>query len=149
MLAYAFQCLNEKDERRYSGEQFDYAADLFAAILSNGIARQIKKGLFKEYVTYIEELSSPRGRIRLTDTINKLASQQKTTVCDVDVLVENANANQILKTVILLLIKSEDVRITTKKKLKRFLPLFQQVDETDVHHINWSRISYNRNNVSY
>lgn len=149
MLAYAFRCLNEKDESRYSGEQFDYAADLFAAILSNGIARQIKKGLFKEYVTYNEELSSPRGRIRLSETINKLAAQQKVTVCQVDELVENTHPNQILKTVILLLIKSEDVRISTKKKLRSFLPYFQQVDETDVRHIKWGRFSYNRNNASY
>ena len=49
-FAYAFQCLNEKDERHYSGEKFEYVADLFASILEKGVAKQIKKGLFKEYI---------------------------------------------------------------------------------------------------
>lgn len=149
MLAYAFQCLNEKDEKRYSGEQFDYVADLFASILANGIAKQIKKGLFREYVTYEEELTSPRGRIRLSDTINKLAAQQKVTVCDVDEYIENTYANQVLKSVLLLLVKSDEVRSTTKKKLKSFLLYFQQVGETDVYHVAWNRFTYTRNNSSY
>lgn len=149
MLAYAFQCLNEKDEKRYSGERFDYAADLFALILANGVSKQIKKGLFKEYVTYSEELASPRGRIRLADTINKLAAQQKVTVCDVDEFIENTYANQIIKTVLLMLIRSDEVKNATKKKLKSFLPYFQQVTETDIKHITWNRFTYNRNNSSY
>lgn len=149
MLAYAFQCLNEKDEKYYSGERFDYAADLLALILANGVAKQIKKGLFKEYVTYSEELASPRGRIRLADTINKLAAQQKVTVCDVDEYIENTYSNQIIKTVILLLIKSDEVRNETKKKLKSLLPFFQRIEETDITHISWNRFSYNRNNSSY
>ena len=149
MLAYAFQCLNERDEKRYSEEQFDYVADLFASILANGVAKQIKKGLFKEYVTYQEELSRPRGRIRLSDTINRMAAQQKTTVCDVDEYVENMYSNQILKSVLILLIKSSDVKETTKKKLKTFLPFFQQIGETDMKHVGWNRITYTRNNSSY
>ena len=149
MLSYAFQCLNEKDEKYYSAEHFDYAADLLALIMANGVAKQIKKGLFKEYVTYSEELASPRGRIRLADTINKLASQQKVTVCDVDEYVENTYSHQIIKTVILLLIKSDEVRASTKKKLKSFLPYLQRVEETDISHISWNRFSFNRNNSSY
>ena len=96
-FAYAFQCLNEKDERHYSGEKFEYVADLFASILEKGVAKQIKKGLFKEYITYQDELYSPRGRIRLSDTINKLAAQQKITVCDVDEYIENTYAIDTLK----------------------------------------------------
>ncbi len=149
MMAYAFQCLNEKDNKRYSSEEFDYIADLFALILTNGIAKQIKKGLFKEYVTYQEDLSAPRGRICLSDTINKIARQQKVVVCDVDEYVENTYANQILKTVMLMLIKCDDVRNSTKKRLKKYLPYFQQVEETDLLHVSWNRFTYTRNNSSY
>lgn len=149
MLAYAFRSLNEKDEQQYSSEQFDYAADLFATILSDGVTKQIKRGLLKEYVTYRKELSVPRGKIALSDTINKFAKQQKTVVCDVDEYVENTYTNQILKSVLLLLLKSIEVRPETKHKLKGMIAFFQRVEEVSIRHIAWKKLRFHRNNNSY
>lgn len=149
MLAYAFHSLNEKDEKKYSDEKFEYAADLFAAILANGIAKQIKRGLAKDYITYQEEMASPKGRIRIADTINKFSVQQKVVVCDVDEYNENTYTNQILKAVILLLLKSPDVRQENKKKLRGLLLYFHDVGETDVKHIKWNLLTYTRYNSQY
>ena len=149
MLAYAFQCLNEKDEREYSSEQFDFVADLFALILLKGIVKQIKRGLAKEYITHTDEIASPRGKIRMADTFNKLATQQKVTVCDIDEYLEDTYSNQILKAVMLLLLKSDAVRNGTKKRMKKALLFFQNVGEANLRHVNWNRFVFTRNNASY
>ncbi len=43
-------------------ENFDNAADLFAAILSKGIAMQVKRGLERENLESTEAISAQRAR---------------------------------------------------------------------------------------
>ena len=47
MLSYAFQILNENGYSDIATENFNNAAELFAAILSKGISVQLKRGLIK------------------------------------------------------------------------------------------------------
>ena len=69
MLSYAFQVLNENGYSNISTEEFENTADLFAAILSKGISLQLKRGLGREYIEQTEPLSSPRGRIEISESI--------------------------------------------------------------------------------
>ena len=61
MLSYAFQVLKQSNYEEIASEKFDHAQDLFAAILSKGVAQQLKRGLHREYVTKHEGLSVLRG----------------------------------------------------------------------------------------
>ena len=61
MLAYAFRVLQEQGYRNLAAEEFENTAELCAAILIQGIRRQIKRGLGKEYIPQTEMLSSLRG----------------------------------------------------------------------------------------
>ena len=47
MLSYAFQILKQSNYKEVASEKFDNAQDLFAAILSKGIAQQLKQGLYR------------------------------------------------------------------------------------------------------
>ena len=96
MLSYAFQNLNEVEAKKYSAEKFEFIDDLFTAILAKGIAKQVKRGLGKEYVYHTEELMSPRGRISISETLKLRAVQKNSICCDLDELVENTYMNQIL-----------------------------------------------------
>ena len=50
MLSYAFRILNEEKYQDIKTEEFQYTADLMAAILAKGLSSQIKRGLGKEYI---------------------------------------------------------------------------------------------------
>ena len=63
MLSYAFQILKQSNYDEVASERFDHAQDLFAAILSKGIAQQLKQGLYREYITKNETLSVMRGKL--------------------------------------------------------------------------------------
>lgn len=149
MLAYAFQNLNEAEARNYSIEKFEYIDDLFTVILAKGIAKQIKRGLGKEYVYHTEELVSPKGRICVAATMKLRAVQKNTVQCELDELVENTYMNQILKSTSLLLLHSKDVDKENKRQLKKVLLFFSNVNVIDCKSIDWSRLQYNRNNASY
>ena len=116
MLSYAFQNLNEVEAKKYSAEKFEFIDDLFTAILAKGIAKQVKRGLGKEYVYRTEELMSPRGRISISETVKLRAVQKNSICCDLDELVENTYMNQILKSTSLLLLHSKDVAKENKKQ---------------------------------
>lgn len=149
MLAYAFQNLNEAEVKNYSAEKFEYIDDLFTVILAKGIAKQIKRGLGKEYLYHTEELISPKGRICIADTMKLRAVQKNVVNCELDELVENTYMNQILKSTSLLLLHSKDVAKENKKQLKKVLLFLSNVNTINCKTIDWSRLQYNRNNVSY
>ena len=69
MLSYAFQVLKQSNFDEVAGEEFENAQDLFAAILAKGIARQLKQGLHRTYVTEHETLSVIRGKLDMPGTI--------------------------------------------------------------------------------
>lgn len=149
MLSYAFQNLNEAEVNKYSFEKFEFIDDLFTSILAKGIAKQIKRGLGKEYIYHTEELTSPKGRVNISETLKMRAVQKNGVCCDLDELVENTYMNQILKATSFLLLHSKDVARDNKKQLKKVMMFFSSVDVINCRTIDWSRLQYNRNNVSY
>lgn len=72
MLSYAFQILNEQGYKQILIEEFDNVAELCAALLSKGVASQIKRGLSREYILQIEPLSTLRAKL-----IYRLLSKNK------------------------------------------------------------------------
>ena len=149
MLSYAFHNLNKDGIKKYSSEKFEYIDDLFTVILAKGIATQVKRGLGKEYVYYTDELVSPRGRINISETLKMRVGKRNSVCCDLDELVENTYMNQILKSVSLLLLRSKDVARVNKKQLKKVLLYFSNIDVINCRDIEWNRLKYDRNNVSY
>ena len=148
MLAYAFQVLNEQGYRDVALEEdFENTAELLAAILCRGVAVQIKRGLMREYVAAEEPLSSPRGKILVSNSIKAMTVRKKQLVCTYDDFSTNAYNNRIIKTTFDVLMKTK-ISKERKKEIKKLLIYFDGVELLDVHNINWSQ-RYDRNNQSY
>ena len=147
MLSYAFKVLNEQGYKSVGTEQFHNVVELCAAILSKGVSLQLKRGLGREYICETEELSSPRGKLDISESIKSQSMQRKKLVCTYDDFSTNSYMNRIIKTTMLILLKSK-ISTLRKKELRKLLVFFGEVDELDVHFINWN-ICYNRNNQTY
>jgi len=147
MLSYAFQVLNEQGYKNIATEQFDNVAELCAAILSKGIAVQLKRGLGKEYIPQTEALSSLRGKIDITESIKTQSLLRKQLICTYDDFTVNSYLNRILKSTMELLLHA-DISKARKKALRKLMIYFADVDVLDVHTINWN-IRYDRNNQTY
>ena len=77
MLSYAFTTLNQGGYENVATEDFDNLHNLFAAILAKGIGRQLKQGLYREYMNRTETLPVVRGKIDMPGTIpNRLPRKQ-------------------------------------------------------------------------
>lgn len=147
MLAYAFQVLNEDGYRNVATEQFNNVAELCAAILTKGVSLQLKRGLGRDYISETETLSGLRGKIDITESIKTQTMLRKQMVCTYDEFSVNTYMNRIIKTTMLKLLHA-DIDKARKKEIRKLLVFFDEVQELDVHTINWSQ-QYSRNNQTY
>ena len=149
MLSYAFQILKQEDYQKVAGEKFDKIHDLFAAILEKGVARQVKQGLYREYVPMQEDLSVMRGKLNINDTISLKVQRKQKLSCEFDEFSEDNLYNQILKVTIHRLIKADDVAAERKQALRKLIVFFGNVSLIQPDHIAWNRLIYQRNNRNY
>ena len=149
MLSYAFQILKQADYEKVAAEQFDKIYDLFAAILAKGVARQLKHGLYREYVPIQENLSVMRGKLSISETVRLKAQYSDKLACEYDNFSENNLYNQILKTTIYRLVHTSDVDKKQKQELKRVLLFFGNVDLIQTDHIKWNKLIYHKSNQNY
>ncbi len=149
MLTYAFQVLKQDHYKNIMSEQFDNIQNLFAEILSKGISKQLKQGLYREYISYRENLSVIKGKINITKTINNKIQNKQKVFCEHDELSENNIFNQILKTACHYLIKNKTVEKKYKDELKQILMFFGNIDIVDYKTIHWKRLVFQKNNQSY
>lgn len=149
MLSYAFQVLKQENYRELAGEPFDNIQDLFAAILAKGIAQQLKRGLYREYIPKTEILSVLRGKLDMQETLRNRLRQRQQLGCEYDVLSENNIYNQILRTTADILIREPHVAAERRQALKRVILFFDGIDATDPADIHWNVLSYHRSNQTY
>lgn len=147
MLAYAFKVLNEDGYKNVATEQFNNVAELCAAILTKGVSLQLKRGLGRDYISETETLSGLRGKIDITESIKKQTMLRRQMVCTYDEFSVNTYMNRIIKTTMLKLLHS-DIGKSRKKDIRKILVFYDEVQELDVHSINWNQ-QYSRNNQTY
>ena len=149
MLSYVFTPLTQDGYKNIEKEEFENIHNLFAAILAKGIGRQLKQGLYREYVLQTESLATLRGKIDINGTIKNKLARQKVISCEFDELSENNLLNQIIKTTVMLLLRQGNVSLNHKSNLKKEMLFFAQVDDIDPTTIPWTRIRFQRNNNTY
>lgn len=132
MLSYAFQVLNEQGYKNIATEQFNNVSELCAAILSKGISVQLKRGLGREYTPETDALSALRGKIDISESIKTRTILKKQMVCVYDDFSVNSYMNQVVKTTIEFLLRS-DIAKVRKKELRKLFVFFGEVDLLDVH----------------
>lgn len=147
MLSYAFQTLQAENYKDLAAENFHNTAELCAAILDKGIRIQLKHGLRRDYVSKSESLSTLQGKLNISESIKTQTMLKKQMICTYDEFSTNIQFNQIIKSTVLLLLKA-NITNSRKKSLRKLLLFFSDVNEIDLHFVNWNQ-QYNRSNQNY
>lgn len=147
MLSYAFQTLHAENYKDLAAENFHNTAELCAAILDKGIGIQLKHGLRRDYVSKSESLSTLQGKLNISESIKTQTMLKKQMICTYDEFSTNIQFNQIIKSTVLLLLKA-NITNSRKKSLRKLLLFFSDVNEIDLHFVNWNQ-QYNRSNQNY
>ena len=147
MLSYAFYSLNFKEYKKVASEEFDNIYELFSELLIIALNKQIKQGLYRDYIEVDETTTSIRGKINITESINELSFINKKLNCTYDEFSVNSYLNKIIKTTLTILLKAPITKIQ-RRGIKNILLYFRDVDTLDINNINW-QIRYDRNNQDY
>ncbi len=147
MLAYAFRTLNEHEYRGVASESFDNAAEMLTALLVRGINYQLKRGLYHSYNGREMPLSSPRGKIEITESVKRMTPQKFQLVCSFEEFSADMYLNRIIKTTMLFLLRA-NISVARKKEIRKLLIYFAEIDILDVYQIKWT-LRYDNNNQSY
>ena len=149
MLSYAFHALKQEDYEKVAAESFDKTEDLFAAILARGVSVQLKRGLYREYVSVRDNIAVVRGKVDLADTLRLKQKKIQKLSCNYDEFSENNIYNQILKTTMQMLLHTDNVDNVRKNELKKLSVFFSAVDIVDIRRIKWNKLIYRRNNERF
>ncbi|MCD8209098.1 MAG: 5-methylcytosine-specific restriction endonuclease system specificity protein McrC [Bacteroidales bacterium] len=149
MLCYTLQILRSPDYEEFSAEEFPDMQNLFAKILSVTIGKQIKRGLYREYLGHTDDMPVLRGKIDMRGTMRHEMAKRELLSCEFDELSVNNLLNQIIKTAVQRLVVSDKVDGEYKKELKKEMLYFSGVSELDPGNIPWSAVRFHRNNQSY
>ena len=149
MLAYAYQTLNLSEYKKLDVEQFRNVKQLYAEILSIGIPALIRGGLMKGYININEKLTVLRGKVDINSSIKENALAVKKLNVIYDEFSEDNLLNQILKTTLIHLHRSLQIRSEHRKKFLSYLPYFSNVSDIELSLSIWKNVQYNHQNIRY
>ena len=151
MLCYSFygDRLNQKEEEKLGSEAFENIYNLFSLLLCLILKKQVKKGIYRNFIYEENELKYVKGKININQSIKNNYSISKKIVCEYDEFSENILLNRIIKTTIFYLIKSNKVGNSTKQELKKLSIYFRNSQIIEISNIKWNAIRFNKNNQYY
>lgn len=149
MLCYAWNVLSIKDSINVSSEEIKDSYNLLGRIFSYGVGKLIRQGFYRSYVMTEDELSTLKGKILLSNTINQSSLIKKKLYCEFDEFTSNNLFNQIIKYTLCCLIKNPTIDTSIKNDVKKQIIYFANIDEAVPNGRNLQKLKFNKNNFIY
>jgi 5-methylcytosine-specific restriction enzyme subunit McrC len=149
LLLYAWNRLPEGSSVDVTGVPSPALPNLLAKVLLDVTNHLLRRGLDRGYRDNDEDLIRPRGRIRLGDTISRGLLSRVQVSCVVDDLSHNILQNQILKSTIERLVKTEDVDRKLRDGLAAVAVHFIEVQPIRITARDFGRVKIHSNNALY
>lgn len=148
-MSYAWDKLDEAELTSAGIDNFEEVVNLLGKVLANGCSYLFKRGLYRNYQSFENEIPGIRGRLLIDQSLKELSFQNKKAFCSYDELSHNILHNQILKSTIGILLQIDEIEKSLHGELKVVYSRFSDVDRIhlQLHHFNKAQI--HRNNAFY
>ncbi|MGL6298878.1 MAG: 5-methylcytosine restriction system specificity protein McrC [Methanobacteriaceae archaeon] len=149
MLSYAYNNLKINQDILRESVRFKNIYDLFGRILIETINNLVRRGFYREYVIKTEDTSNIKGKINISDSIKRGTFVYKKLNCQYDELSTDVLFNQIIKTTMDNLIRTNVLDNNIKKNLKKLRPFFCNVNSINLNKQTFKSLLWNKNNQYY
>lgn len=150
MLAYAWDALDLIERMPTGSEPWgDDVATLLGVVLASETKRVMRRGLHRDYLSEVESSVTPRGRIRLQDTLRNVARRQLRLTTEVDELSVDSNANRVLKSTARALNGARCLDKGVRRELQSTLGQLKSISDVPLSSAALSRHRLNRSNRYY
>jgi len=118
LLLYAWDKFDEGRMVSIDAEPDTDLVNLLALVLTRGIDQLLRRGLDRGYLSVAEELAGIRGKLDLSTSIKSNLLPRARTACQFDELSHDVLHNQILKAMLVRLMKAEGVEREVRSSVR-------------------------------
>lgn len=150
MLCYSWSRLESLSEVNVEEIGHKTIPNLLAGVLISQLNRIIKKGLYREYINYEDNLSFITGKLDFQKNIRENRGVNTKFYCQYNEFSINTLMNQVIKSTLYKLIQSEFIdEKRFKEDIIRLYHKFNGIDLIEINSIMFSKIKIHRNNWQY
>lgn len=149
LLCYAWNKLEEKDFIEVSAEESPDLLNLLARVLLNGSKTLLKRGLAQQYLIETEIYQGIKGKVEVNQSLRKNLFQKGFAVCEYDEFSVDILSNQILKTTLQNLIKTEGLEVNLRHEIKAVIWRMNEVSEIQITDSIFKQVHIHQNNSFY
>ncbi|MCT7647466.1 McrC family protein [Aliarcobacter butzleri] len=144
MLMYAYDVKLSNEQIASCANQEHTILEVFVQMFANGLLQELKKGLYKEYLTKQDNLPVLKGKYLINENLKYNFTKNKI-YCEYDEFSENNSLNQFF----LYAVKYLQKFVNDKKLLKQCELIFDEVEYKSVDINRLETINFNRLNVRF
>ncbi|WP_148623875.1 McrC family protein [Aliarcobacter cryaerophilus] len=144
MLMYAYDVKLSNEQIASCANQEHTILEVFVQMFANGLFQELKKGLYKEYLTKQDNLPVLKGKYLINENLKYNFSKNKI-YCEYDEFSENNSLNQFF----LYAVKYLQKFVNDKKLLKQCELIFDEIEHKSVDINRVETINFNRLNVRF
>jgi len=123
--------------------------NLFAHVLSEAVAQQLRRGLYRDYQPKEEVGSRIRGQLQVGPSVGRMLFRQGLAQCVFDEFSPDTLHNRIIKTTLLRLLREGGLEEAIALRVRMLLPRLGEVGELDLRRRHFSEVRLHRNNREY
>ncbi len=123
--------------------------NLFAHVLSEAVAQQLRRGLYRDYQPKEEIGSRIRGQLQIGPSVGRMLFRQGLAQCVFDEFSPDTLHNRIIKTTLLRLLREGGLEEAIALRVRMLLPRLGEVGELDLRRRHFSEVRLHRNNREY
>ncbi len=149
LLSYAWNHWAEGDMADVSELRASDTTNLLAFVLDAGVRHALRRGLHRDYQTYVREIPGVRGRLLIAESKRRLLFEHGRAACAIGELDHASVPNRVLKSTLKLLHNAEGLDTGTRDQLTRTLRDLRHIPEVRLDAGLFRRIRINRSNAHY
>ena len=149
LLCYAWNELQEEGFQEIQSTECETLRDLFAVVLTNGMGVLHKRGLHREYVGFEEDLARLRGKINVSGSVKRFTWLRGQMLCAFDELNHDVIHNQILKSSLQRLARTQGLSKESIQLIRGAEGLFRGISEIHLSKPVFRRVQFHSNIQHY
>ncbi|MCG3701843.1 McrC family protein [Aliarcobacter butzleri] len=144
MLMYAYDVKLSNEQIASCANQEHTILEVFVQMFANGLLQELKKGLYKEYLTKQDNLPVLKGKYLINENLKYNFTKNKI-YCEYDEFSQNNSLNQFF----LYAVKYLQKFVNDKKLLKQCELIFDEVEYRQIDINRLETINFNRLNMRF
>lgn len=145
MISYTYDLVDFRYTEKRKQTKSDSLIHIYIIVLLNWIDNLSKKGLYKNYQVFSEELSNIKGKIKLNESLTK----RHKLVCEFDDMSFSNEENKIIKATLLFIINQKHIDREFRQRALIFYRLLQKVPKIKLTERSFKKININKLNYYY